>query len=71
MANQNLFSFLNNSLGLQIMKIKWNDKCGDFPGCSVVKALPSSAEDVGSNPRWGAEIPYASWPRSRNIQQKQ
>ena len=31
----------------------------DFPGCPVVKNLPSSAGDVGSIPGWGTKIPHA------------
>ena len=36
---------------------------GDFPGCPVVKTLPSNAGGAGSIPGWGAKIPHASWPK--------
>ena len=37
------------------------DKCspGDFPGCPVVKTLPSNAGDAGLIPGRGAKIPHA------------
>ena len=44
---------------------------GDFPGGPAVKTLPSSAGAVGSIPGQGAEIPYASRPKSQNMKQKQ
>ena len=44
---------------------------GDFPGCPVVKTLPSNAGGAGSIPGQEAEIPHASWPKNQNIKQKQ
>ena len=37
----------------------------------MVKASPSNAGGVGSIPGQGAEIPYASQPKSQNMKQKQ
>ena len=36
----------------------------------MVKTLPSNAGDAGSFPEWGAEIPYASWPKEQNIKNR-
>ena len=33
-------------------------------------SLPSNAGDAGSFPVWGAEIPYASWPKEQNIKNR-
>ena len=33
----------------------------DFPGSLLVKDSPSSAEDVGLIPGWGAKISHASF----------
>ena len=43
----------------------------DFPGCPVVKTMPSNAGGAGSIPGWGAKIPHASWPKNQNIKQNQ
>ena len=43
----------------------------DFPGCPVVKTLPSNAGGAGSIPGQGAKIPHALWPKNQNIKQKQ
>ena len=43
----------------------------DFPGGPVVKTSPSNAGGAGSIPGQGAKIPHASWPKNRNIEQKQ
>ena len=43
----------------------------DFPGGPVVKTSPSNAGGVGLIPGRGAKIPHASWPKNRNIKQKQ
>lgn len=32
---------------------------GDFPGAPAIKTPPPSAEDAGSTPGWGTNIPYA------------
>ena len=32
----------------------------DFPGCPVVKNLPSNAGDMGLIPGWGTKIPHAA-----------
>ena len=37
----------------------------------MVKTLPASARGAGSVPDWGSKIPPASWPKNRNIKQKQ
>ena len=37
----------------------------------MVKTSPSNAGGEGSIPVWGAKIPHASWPKNRNIKQKQ
>ena len=44
---------------------------GDFPGCPVVKTLPSSAGGEGSIPGGRARIPHVSRPKTQNIKQKQ
>ena len=44
---------------------------GNSPGDPVVKTLPSSEGDEGSNPGRGAKISHASRPKKQNIQQKQ
>ena len=36
----------------------------------MVKTSPSNAGDAGSFPDWGAEIPYASWPKEQNIKHR-
>ena len=33
----------------------------DFPGCPVVKTLPSNAGDMGLIPDWGTNILHALW----------
>ena len=43
----------------------------DFPGCPVVKTMPSNAGGAGSIPGWGAKIQHASWPKNQNIKQNQ
>ena len=38
----------------------------------MVKTSPANAQEVGSIPGWGAEIPHALWPKKpKNIEQKQ
>ena len=37
----------------------------------MVKTSPSNTGDVDLIPGWGAEIPYASWPKTQNIKQEQ
>ena len=41
----------------------WNMK--DFPGCPVVKTLPSNAGCAGSIPGQGAKISHASWSKNQ------
>ena len=43
----------------------------EFPGCPVVKALPSKEGAVGLIPGWGPKIPHAWLPKNQNIKQKQ
>ena len=51
---------------LSIKSMYW-----DLPGGPVVKSLPSSAEDAGSIPGWGAKIPHGLQPKNQNIKQMQ
>ena len=44
---------------------------GNCPSDPVVKTLPSSAGDAGLIPDQEDKIPYASWPKNKNIKQKQ
>ena len=37
----------------------------------MVKISPSSAGSVGSIPGQGVKIPHTSWPKNKNIKQKQ
>ena len=37
----------------------------------MVKTSPSNRGVVDLIPGWGAEIPYASWPKTQNIKQEQ
>ena len=39
----------------------------DFPDGPVVKTLPSSTEDVGLIPGWGAKILHVSLLKNQNI----
>ena len=39
----------------------------DFPGCPMVKILPSKAGGVSLIPGQGAKIPPASQPKDQNI----
>ena len=43
----------------------------DYPGSAVVKTSPSNAAGVGLTPVQGTKIPPASWPKTKNIKQKQ
>ena len=43
----------------------------DFPDGPVVKTLPSSTEDVGLIPGWGAKILHTLRPKNQSIKQKQ
>ena len=45
---------------LSIKSMYW-----DLLGGPLVKSLPSSAEDTGSIPGWGAKIPHASQPKKQ------
>lgn len=47
--------------GLVPLDSSIRNKCspGDFPGCQVVKTLPSNSGDVGLIPGRGAKIPHA------------
>ena len=40
----------------------------DFPGGPVVGISPSNVGTAGLIPGWGAGIPHASGPKSRNIE---
>ena len=51
--------------------ICWHGKSRDFPGGSVVKTSPSNRGGASSLPGGGARIPYVSWPKKRNTEQKQ
>ena len=51
---------------LSIKSMYW-----DLPGGPVVKSLPSSVEDAGSIPGWGAKIPHGLQPKNQNIKQMQ
>ena len=42
-----------------------NANLRDFPGCPVVKTLPSDAGGVSLTPGQEAKIPHASWPRTK------
>ena len=46
-------------------------KGGDFPGCPVVKASPSSEGGMDSIPDQGAKIPHILQPKHQNIKEKQ
>ena len=41
-----------------------------IPGGTVVKTLPSNAEDMSSIPGWRDKIQHASWPKDHNIEAK-
>ena len=43
----------------------------DFSGSPAVKTLPSRAAGAGSIPSQGAKIPHTSWPKNKNIKQKE
>ena len=43
----------------------------DFSGSPAVKTLSSHAADAGSIPGQGAKIPHTSWPKNKNIKQKE
>ena len=43
----------------------------DFPGSSVVRALPSNAGGACSFPGQGAKISHTQWPKTQHIKQKQ
>ena len=43
----------------------------DLPGSPVVKTSLSSAGGASSIPGREAKIPYALWPKNRNMKQKQ
>ena len=43
----------------------------DFSAGPVIKISSSNTGDAGSIPGQGAKIPYASWPKTQNIKQKQ
>ena len=43
---------------------------GDFPDGPGVKVLPSNAGAADSTPGQRATIPDASWPKTRNTEQK-
>ena len=47
------------------MKLSW-----DFPAGPVVKTSPSNAGGADLNPSWRAKIPYVSWPKNQNINNK-
>ena len=49
---------------------KKSKKLRNFPGCPVVKTLPSNAGHVGSIPGWRAKIPQTSQPENQNTKQK-
>ena len=42
-----------------------------FPGCLVVKTLPSNAGGMGSIPGWGDKIHHALQPQTQNIKERQ
>ena len=44
---------------------------GYLPADSVVKALPSNEGGAGSTPRQENKIQRASWPKNKNVTQKQ
>ena len=43
----------------------------DFPGCPVVKIVPSCAGAAGLILGVGAKMPHALWPQNQNIKQRQ
>ena len=43
----------------------------DFSGSPAVKTLPSHSAGAGSIPGQGARIPHTSWPKNKNIKQKE
>ena len=43
----------------------------DFSGSPAVKTLPYHSAGAGSIPGQGARIPHTSWPKNKNIKQKE
>ena len=42
----------------------------DFPGCPVVKTLPSNAGGMSSIPGWGSKIPHVTQGSKKKKKQK-
>ena len=64
----------NEGRSLQIEEKKGPDsklQAQDFPGGTVVKTSPFSAEGACLVPDQGAKIPQASQPKNQNIKKKQ
>ena len=65
-------STLSRSLHLSALPFLplWNAGLRDFPEGPMVRTCPSSAVGEGSVSGGRAKVPYASWPRSQNINKR-
>ena len=64
-----MFVYQRLKIYKHIYSVKHNYR--DFPAGPVVKTLPSNAGGAGLIPSWGAKIPHAWWPKTKNIKKKQ
>ena len=64
---EDLMRFTHEMLCVRVLANASN--CWGFRGSPVVKtSLPDAGNSI---PGWGAKIPHASWPKIKNIKQKQ